>query len=53
MESIKSDKMQELGVERRIHLADFLCQIHNQMMTKSNRRSKINELVKQKKASYK
>ena len=45
--------MQELGVERRIHLADFLCQIRNEMMTKSNRRSKINELEKQKKASYK
>ena len=45
--------MQELGVERRIYLTDFLYQIHNEMMTKSNRRSKINELVKQKKASYK
>ena len=53
MASITSDKMQELGVERRIHLADFLYQIHSEMMTKSNRRSKINELVKQKKASYK
>ena len=40
MASITSDKMQELGVGRRIHLADFLYQIHNEMMTKSNRRSK-------------
>tara|TARA_A100000164_G_scaffold149095_1_gene132335 strand:+ start:747 stop:908 length:162 start_codon:yes stop_codon:yes gene_type:complete len=53
MASITLDKMQKLGFERRIHLADFLYQIHNEMMTKSNRRSKINELVKQKKASYK
>ncbi len=53
MASITLYKMQQLGVERRIHLADFLCHIHNQIMTKSNRRSKINELVKQKKASHK
>ena len=35
MASITLDKMQELGFERRIHLADFLYQIHNEMMTKS------------------